>query len=196
MVTTGRAYDGGWGTVNGELTTSVATASASVVAIAVALYAVWVQSKQNRLTLESTLLHDLSSEFTSPSMLKRRLKIAEHLLTHGENADTIPEMYDVLDFFDFVGLYHERGVISTDAVFTVFFYWMGPYWHWLKPHAESFQLVEDGVAYYRDFLALYDQVERYGMKHRGLPKSDAYFTKERLAFFLSEEVRTCTIESP
>jgi len=181
---------------------SIATSIVSLLGVIVALCAVWIQTRQNNLALGATILRDLEREFHwSEEMRNRRLALATFLLNR--KVDDIPSSHvsDMLDFFDAIGLYHDKGVIDTEMTWVMFYYWVGHYWQLLKEDADYFERLDGGVTYYKSIRLLYTRLTKFGRKKRKLPREEEYFSTDDLQTFLETEIKQCSsrtsaIESP
>jgi hypothetical protein len=56
---------------------------------------------------------------------------------------------------------------------------------------EAFQESAGGVTYYKHLPRLYSELTAYGQKDRAMPAPHDYYTRERLAAFLADEIATC-----
>lgn len=171
---------------------SAMTGAASVIAIVVAVYAVRVQNRQSGISLEASLIRDLSNDFSGDHLVHCRYVVATYLVDSDKRGDPPPEIYELLDFLDWVGMYHRTGVIRPDLAWTTFYYWIGHYWHLLGDYAEAFQQFHGGAAYYHDLPVAYEKLTAFGRKHREMPSPDVYFNQERVSSFLLDEIRTCS----
>jgi hypothetical protein len=178
-------------TLNSDMVFSAVTTAGSIVAIAVAIYAVWNQNRQSQTTLESTVIRDLWIEFGGEHMMRCRLATATYLLDGSEDEDSPEELYDILDFFDSVGMYYVRGAIGSDVTWAAFYYWLGHYWNLIGTHARDFEASHDGVRYYHDVPLLYERLTDFALQRRCMMSPAEYFSKERFTSFLRDEVRTC-----
>jgi hypothetical protein len=148
--------------------------------------------------LEAALVRDLANDFLGDHLVRSRSVTAEYLMGRGrEAAQPIDvcappiEVYEVLDFFDMVGMYYVRGVISADLAFSAFYYWLGHYWQWIGEYTEAFHEAHGGLTYYRDLFRFYEELTAFAQEHRNMPSTDTYFTDERLTAFLLDEIATC-----
>jgi proline iminopeptidase len=175
-----------------EITTIVSTAI-SVVGLFVALVAVWVQTWQNNRALGVTILRDLEKDFLwSDEMISKRLTLATYLLRRKSGDPRSAEVAYMLDFFDSIGLYHNKHVIDTEMTWVMFYYWLGHYWNLLKADADTTERLEDGIKYYKNIRILYKRLTDFGRKHRNLPPEEQYYSPENLRAFLIREFKDCS----
>jgi hypothetical protein len=115
-----------------------------------------------------------------------------------KNSDKPPltEIADLLDWFDTVALYTKRGVIDLEMVWTTLFYGFGHYWIFLEKYVDYYEERAGGIEFFQNTRILYKKLYTYGRKHKGLPKPDVYFSKERLQEFLKDEIEKCTRSLP
>lgn len=172
---------------------SIVTIVLSALGVTVALIAVFTQARQNNITLGTTILRDLEKDFHwSEEMRSRRLAAATYLFHQKENDIPPSQVGDILDFFDIVGLYHNKHIIDTEMTWVAFYYWIGYYWQLLKVNADYFENIAGGITYYENFRLLYTKLTKYGRKRKRLPLEEEYFTRDRLYAFLEEEIRQCS----
>lgn len=167
----------------------------SVLGVAIAMWAVWSQTRQNNLSLSATTLRDLEDDFLwSNRARQQRFKVATFLhnrgIPHGNEHSDIPpsEVAHLLDWLDQLGLYTKKGVVDLEMVWVTFFYWFGHYWVLLNSYASEFEKEAGGIEYYSNARYLYSRLCRFGYKKRNLPSDDIYFSEERLRAFLREEI--------
>jgi hypothetical protein len=172
---------------------TVVSTAISAVSIFVALMAVWVQTRQNNRALGVTILRDLEKDFLwSEEMRSKRLLLVKFLLGRKPGDAASPEVGYILDFFDSLGLYHNRGVIDTEMSWVMFYYWLGHYWHLLKQYADASEQGEDGIVYYKNVKIFYKRLTEFGSKHKNLPPEEKYFSSENLRAFLIGEFKRCS----
>jgi proline iminopeptidase len=172
---------------------TVASTVISAIGIIVALLAVWVQTKQNNRALGVTILRELEDEFLwSDEMRRKRSSLARYLLDRKPGDPSSPDVGYMLDFFDSMGLYHNKGVIDTEMSWVMFYYWFGHYWQLLKEDARISEQYEDGIAYYKNVRLFYQHLTEFGRKERNLPREEQYYSPENLQAFLLGELKRCS----
>jgi len=172
---------------------TIATVVISGLGIFVALLAVWVQTWQNNRALGVNILRDLEKDFLwSEEMRSKRFALAKFLLDRKPGDPISPEVSYILDFFDSMGLYHNKGVIDTEMSWVMFYYWLGHYWQLLKDDAAASEQREDGIQYFKNIRLFYKQLTQFGRKHRKLPPEEKYFSPENLRAFLMVEYERCS----
>lgn len=165
----------------------------SALGIFVALLAVWVQTWQNNRALGVNILRDIEKDFLwSDEMLGKRLTLVKFLLNRKPGEPPSPEVGYMLDFFDSVGLYHNKGVIDTEMTWVMLYYWLGHYWYLLKDDAAASEHGEDGVSYYKNVRLFYKRLTKFGHKYRNLPPEEKYYSPENLRAFLIGEFKRCS----
>lgn len=170
---------------------SLAANLATTFSLLVALIALYMQSKQNTLTLGVTILRDIERQFETKEMRNTRLEVATFLLVRQDGTPPIPQCADLLDFFDVLGTYHNRKTLDTEMTWVQFYYWFGNYWYLLKDDSLYYEDLAGGVRFYEDARILFNTLTTFGERNRGLPVGN-YFTSERLNTFLKEEIAQCS----
>ena len=173
---------------------SMVTVVISALGIIVALWAVWAQTRQNNRALGVTILRDLEKEFLwSEETRSKRLALAKSLRDRKPGDPPPPEVDYILDFFDSMGLYHNKGVIDTEMAWVMFYYWLGYYWQFLKEDANDLENQQGGIVYYKNIRLFYERLTRFGRKHRKLPRDETHFAPDRLRAFLEDEIENCSL---
>ena len=107
--------------------TNTITAATSITAILLAVYTFGRQHKQARLFLGIQILREWeASFFMSPIMRRRRYITCRHFKTSHASGfrDLPPETWDLLDTFDSIAIYVNRGIIEEELAWTTFYYWL------------------------------------------------------------------------
>lgn len=159
----------------------------TAVAVLVSIVVFIVQVRQNNRSLGATLLRDFMKEF-DVDLRPVRYRLAQYLLERAADSPTVGEVGIILDFFDTLGLYVNKGVLDKEMVWSSFYWWLGPYWQLLKCEIRR---VESNVAYYKDLEELYPTLTRFGQRHRNLPDEQVYFSEEKIRRFLVQEIAEC-----
>jgi len=164
------------------------------IGVLVAMVALICKSRQASLALGVTILRELEKEYLwSKEMRRRRLVIAK-FLQDKNNSDKPPisEIADLLDWLDMVALYTKRGVIDLEMVWITLFYGLGHYWAFLEKYVDFYEKRAGGIGYFKNSRILYKKLYQFGIKHKGLPRPEVYFSQERLQEFLDDEIDKCS----
>ena len=172
---------------------SLLTSIATVLGVLVALMAIIIQMRQNRIALGVTLIRDMEKQFDDTEFKRIRLEVAMRLYFRKE-AEPLPLSGEIImDFFDGMGIYQCKGAIDKEITWVMFYYWLGHYWQLLKKQADTFEAQHSGVEYYKNFRLLYHDMTIFGRKKRKMPPENEYFTKERLENFLKDEIANLSL---
>jgi len=111
-----------------EAVTAIGTSVLALTGVVAIVYT-RSQLRQNRELVRVQHLRDLFREFDLAPMSDRRRELAELRLDKDGvsplDEDTAPQcLFDVLDFFEHIGLLVKRGYLSRDDVWDTFSYWM------------------------------------------------------------------------
>ena len=177
----------------GDITNAI-VALTSIVAIVLAVYTFWAQNRQAKVFLGIQILREWeSSFFTSPEMRRRRYITCHHFLHRATNGKVPAEAWEILDEFDSIGIYVNRGIVDEELAWTTFYYWLNIYWHLLSPHvAELYNEHLDGVQYLKNTEDMYARLTRFAERHRRLPSVEIRCSPPKVAYFLDEELRATT----
>lgn len=157
----------------------------------IGLYGVYLQLRQSKRALGVTILRDLEKQFDT-DMLKTRLEVATYLLRKKPDEEPASACEDLLDFFDSMGIYQEKGTIDLEVTWVTFYYWLGHYWQFLKNDVERLEKKFGGVNYYKNAERIYSRLTQFGRKRRKLPVEADYFTPAELERFLKDEIEVCS----
>jgi hypothetical protein len=165
----------------------------AITAAVISAVGLWIQTRQNNRALGVTILRDLEKDFLwSDEIRTKRLALATFLIGRKAGDPPSPEVSYMLDFFDSMGLYHNKGVIDTEMAWVMFYYWLGHYWQLLKEDIDAAEQDEDGILYYKNVKRFYKDLTEFGRKHRRLPPEEKYFSLENLRAFLVGEIKHCS----
>ena len=151
----------------------------SSIAVAVAVIALLVQTRNSRIAVQTQALLSLSERFDSAAMRAIRRKAASNLLARKPSDD---ELADILDFLSSIAFLRSRRAIDRALAYNQFSWWMVRYWHAASPF-----IVEERERDPQSWMML-EQVVRELEKleeHDGFPR-DAY-SVEKIREFLSRE---------
>lgn len=174
--------------------TNLIVATTSIVAILLAVFTFWRQMKQSQTFLGIQILREWESHFFySEDMRRRRYITCRYLESKAIEEiryEEIPaEAWEVLDSFDSIAVYINRGVVEEELAWVAFYYWLNIYWHVLAPHKEALRQENDGTEYLGDIGPMYERLTAYGVRHRGLRDVEARCSPLRIARFIEEELR-------
>lgn len=142
------------------LAAAVATAIAVIIALKNWQSAVeqgQAENRQGRLALSSQLLLDLTNNFNSVDMLKKRVDSANFLLDHRQNRtiaypEELSSTVDVLNFFEGIAGFVRIGALDKESVWQRFYIHMYMYWCLAEIHVKTD--LEKAPIYWRDLQAL------------------------------------------
>lgn len=153
----------------------------SSIAVLVAVIALFVQTRNARIALQTQALLSLSDRFDSEEMRTIRRRAASNLLTQKPSDD---ELADILDFLSSIAFLRSKGAIDRALAYNQFSWWMVRYWHAASPF-----IVEERLRDPRSWTMLERVVSELEKleEHEGFPQ-DAY-SAEKIREFLLRESR-------
>lgn len=157
------------------------TAWAAVVAAAVAVYAIWAESRRSRFALGIDLLLRLEADFGNDRMLTAR-RLASKALRSDDPSDAD----DVLDFFEMIGLLVRRGALDKYVVWHNFFYWIHRYYLSAQDYITAIQKEDPTI--WADLVELHRSLVLIEKKERRCTDSNLQLTEAELTEFLEEEI--------
>ncbi|MFA6164479.1 MAG: hypothetical protein WC685_13750 [Methylobacter sp.] len=158
------------------------TAWAAVAASAVAVYAIWAESKRSRFALGIDIFLKLDANFGEDKMRTTRRAAAEALLRDEDKGD----VDDVLDFFEMVGMLVRRGVLDDYMVWHNFFYWIHGYYLSNSDYIAESRSVDPTI--WADLVKLYRRMVSIEKKERQCSDQQLQLTEDKLTEFLEEEM--------
>jgi hypothetical protein len=180
-----------------ESISALATAITSIIAILLAAYTFWFQTRQAKRTLGITIVREYERDFFNGIPMRQRRYRAARFLIDRSTKDIPPQAcYEILDFFDAFGIYVNRGFIETDIAWITLYYWLGFYWHSLVADVEAFNKRMHGVTYLSNCEELYRRLTRYAERHQNLPNEAKRFAPEDVRQFLHDELAACADAVP
>jgi hypothetical protein len=169
--------------------TNIVLSATSLVAIVLGIATYWHQNVQANLFLGIQILREWEQSFFSSPEMRRRRHIASAHFRRTPTAEVPPEAWEILDAFDSIGIYVNRGIVDKEIAWITFYYWLNVYWHLLKNHTKRFHEYSDGVRYLNNVEELYKTLTDYGVKHRNLPGEDKRCSPEKIQGFLDDEIK-------
>lgn len=149
---------------------NVATAVTSILALLLSTYVFYHQTQQAKITLGITVLRELEKDFFSSADMKRKRFVAARFLLNRHPGQDVPqEAYELLDFFDNLGLHLNKRVLDPEMTWTVFHFWFDKYWHLLAQDVDSLHEYTDGVLYLENCIRAHTILDEFGRKHRKIP---------------------------
>jgi len=175
-----------------EIIAGLITSITSIVAIAISVYSFKVQTNLAAITLSVTMLREYEREFfRSVEMKKKRWITANFLLKRASGEEPPAEAYDLLDFFDTIGQYVNRGAIDLDMTWNTFHYWFDKYWFLLSKDVNQLNEWTEGVCYLDNCSRLYGLLNAHGKSCKKLPPENVRYLPEKLETFLRSEMDAC-----
>lgn len=172
---------------------ALVTSVTSILALCVSLYVFSKQNRQARITLAATLMRDYERDFfSSPEFKKRRLTASKFLFERKSGQIAPVEAFEILDFFDVLGLHINRGSVDIEIAWSGFHYWFDKYWFLLSSDVEwLYKNRTCGVKYLEHCATLHTRMTEFGTKHKGLPATEVRLSDEEIRAFLLEEMDSC-----
>ncbi|HBJ82915.1 MAG TPA: hypothetical protein DDZ88_03370 [Verrucomicrobiales bacterium] len=175
-----------------EVICTLVTAVTSIIAILLAVYSFWFQTRQANRTLGIIILRDCERDFFySTEMRRRRFEAARFLMTRQPGQSPPQACYELLDFIDCFGIYVNRGLIEPELAWNTFYYWFSVYWHSLSKEVDELNEQTDGVPYLWNCHMLYSRLTKWGERHKRLPSETLRYAPERLQRFFADELSAC-----
>src|SRR5882672_6247220 len=165
---------------------ALATAATALIAGIAVLVAVWQLRVQGRLTRYTTgfdALWKLTAEWDSPRMERVRRAASKAIANDQET----PDIEDVLDFFELVGLLVERGVVEDELAWNQFYHYLAHYWRLTRDYIERIRRDEPTI--YENVVALVQHFDDIEAKRSRRPATAIVPTPEELSEFVADEQR-------
>lgn len=157
---------------------------AIIISLFLILRQIRIQTHANMLALFAQMEQRWNSE---PLQIARR----EICSTHGQSKRITRSDEFVLSFFEDLGLYLKKNVLSADLMWEAHSYYIEHYWPILKPKIVEFRLKSNDQSWYSKFEYLVGRMEKRSRKNgSGFEKSD-----EQLTRFLNGERERLPVES-
>ena len=153
----------------------------TAISVIVAAYSFASQARRSRESQSVDMLLKLSHEFDGPRLQKARA-LACHTLQK-KPTEGCGSTDAVIDFFEQVGLFARRGLVSTEFVWHEFYYAVFHYYHITKPYRDETR--KRDITIWDDFETLYKALSTLQEKRvRNSPKQPT--TAERAEFITTE----------
>jgi hypothetical protein len=152
------------------------------IAVTLTLIFIYRQLVAQRFTNILSSVASLDGRWNSDEMRKAR----KVLCAKYNSANRTTSQHDglVLDFFEQMGLYLQKGVFTPDIIWELYSYYIEHYWCIAKPLVDEFRLTTDDKSWYSSFYYLYEAMQKEGKK-RGITCDGK--TQEQIAQFIKGE---------
>ncbi|CAG0986044.1 hypothetical protein MTYP_02020 [Methylophilaceae bacterium] len=137
-------------------------AMASFFAVAISLSLIYRQISLQR---QANLLHtlgEMDKRWNSKEMVQARKQACNSYLADKLRINA--DQGDVLGFFEDVGVYLERKVFDSEAVWDKYSYYIEHYWAMYQPHINEFRAETKDNTWYEKFQVLHKEMQAYGSK--------------------------------
>jgi hypothetical protein len=184
--------------------TNIVVAATSIVAIILGIASFWQQNNQAMAFLGIQILREWEQVFFSSDEMRRRRYVAciflkqklENESRSGSDVqstkqyrDLPPEVWEILDTFDSIGIYVNKGIVDKELAWTTFYYWINAYWFLLHDHVKQLQEYTDGVPYLKNVEDMYNTLTAFAVKNRNLPPETKRCSKEKIQDFIEDEIK-------
>ena len=173
---------------------SIVSAVTSVAAIIIALTTAMIQKRQSDLTMQVTVLRDFVREFFHDTHIRRiRYVSSQYGLNKTEISEPPVEVFDLLDFFDTLAIYHNKKAIDSEMAWTTFYYWASHYYDAFEEDVVNYHKVT-GLDMYRNLHNMIPTWRNMGVRLNRVPKN--HITSTHLKEFFEDEIATCKDQAP
>jgi hypothetical protein len=160
-----------------------------VVGIAAIAVTLWIGSRQLANTRAATRiqlhLHFLE-RYEGDRLAKARSRVANTLLG-GQFRLNPSDTETVLDHFETIGDFADRGLLDDHALYNDFSEAVRVYWHQLNNYVHGVRRERGDATFYIAFEKLAQQMAREEAKRRKLPESEVLLNEDRIKAFLDSE---------
>lgn len=172
-----------------QLLTVISTLT-SVLAIAIAIFSVFLQKRQSDLNLHVTILRDFVREFFHDTDMRRlRFTTSQYGLQRSIGSKPPGDVFDLLDFFDTLAIYHNKKAIDSEMAWTTFYYWVSHYFHAFSDELRQFHKETD-LDMYRNLESMMQVWPLLGEKLKRIPANHV-ISSAQLKRFFEDEVAAC-----
>jgi len=148
--------------------------------------------KQMIVSLQATVLRDLHAEFFTKEHMKRiRLAAAKFWLESVPSGGSLDVQdlpaapFHVIDFFDVVAAYYNKGAIDSEMAFVTFFFWLENYWTAFGDSVARFEKIND-LPIYVNVRRMNESLRDVGIGLKRLQPSHAVSERMLREFFENE----------
>ena len=146
----------------------------AVVGSLVAIYQIWAESRTARFTIGVGLLTELFDRFNEDNMWEKRSKASKFLIEKSDQTQFSekedPDLDDILDFFEMIGLLMKRGALDPTMVWNTFFYHFNGYYHGAKNYMDWCIETKDDQTLWENVYFLYNHLIKIENKKRPVNK--------------------------
>ena len=146
----------------------------ALVGTLIAIYQIWADRRTTRFTIGVGLLTDLFDRFNEENMWKKRSKASKFLIEKSDQTQFSekddPDVDDILDFFEMIGLLVKRGALDPTMVWNTFFYCFFGYYHGAKNYMDACIETKDDQTLWENVIFLYNQLIKIENKKRPVNK--------------------------
>jgi hypothetical protein len=179
------AQDAGRG--SGTDWVALVTAAAALLTALVALAALFIEGRRNRLQLGLSNLWRLIEQWDGPEMRLRRAHLAAHLLRNPEaRSNASDEAIDVLNTFELLAFLVVRSqTLRLEDAWVNFSPWAVSWWFVMRPGVDD--LRQQDATIFEDFAELIERFLEYESDRRGVGREQVIPVEDDLLGFLQAE---------
>ncbi|MDD3626305.1 MAG: hypothetical protein PHV06_03220 [bacterium] len=161
----------------------------------IAVCALWLESRRHRFSTSLSLMLRLEEEFSTRRMYKNR-KLAAYAFNNGRIREAANEIDEIIDFFEGIAFFVEKGAIDKESVWTCFFSYIYRFYHYAYGYINEER--ERDPTLWISFLDLYKKLYRIEQDNRNRNKRlkrihiknpKANLKQKDLQQFLNEEMK-------
>ncbi len=168
--------------------TNIIVSATSLIAIVIALYTFWLQNKQAKIFLGVQILREWEHDFFSTDEMKRRRYIACDFMLNKNTGDLPQEAWEILDTFDCIAIYVNKGIVQPDIAWDTFYYWLNGYWHLLNSRIHELREFTDGTKYLHNVELMHSHLTNFGVRKRSLTNESKRCSESKMKTFLEDEI--------
>ena len=170
------------------------TAVATMLTAIIAWAAIFSQRKQQLTSLQANILRDFILEFSNKEHMRETRELAsqfalQRLAGRTQNEPTPAAVFHLIDFFDNLAVYYNKGTLDREMAFSGLYYWISHYWATYKSDITAFE-ANTGLKTYANIARMVDDLDKIGRKLKRI--SPAFtFSPDRLRQFFEDEISEC-----
>jgi hypothetical protein len=174
-----------------EQISAVSSLLTSIFATAIAIAALVSQRGQSSINLQANLLLELHREFFHDSHMKTtRFRAAQCWFDEAQKVGDCPREIPtapghVIDFFDIVATYYNRGALDKEMTFVTFYYWIEHYWTAFGPGIAAFE-EKNEINIYVNIVNMLGSLRKVGVRLKRIPDKLRPSTETMNDFFKTE----------